>query len=298
MDDVVAVMDAAGSERAAVYAQLEGGAMAALFAATHPERTSGARALRGAAADVVGAGLRLGAARRGARGVRSTTASLGRRVADHGARPELSAENPRFRAWFARLERLAASPATAAKLMMHERAGRRAGGAADDPGADARAPPRARTSSSTSATRATSPSTSRARGYVELPGRRGDHVRRRTTAPLLDEIEEFLTGARQRRRDRAHPRHRDVLGHRRLDQRAAELGDRRWRELLESIDGAVGARADALPRPRREDAGRRVPGHVRRPRPRRSAARRRSATTHTRSSGSRSAAACTPGRSR
>src|SRR5271167_533928 len=42
MDDVVAVMDAAGSERAAVFAQLEGGAMAALFAATHPER---ARAL-------------------------------------------------------------------------------------------------------------------------------------------------------------------------------------------------------------------------------------------------------------
>ena len=39
MDDVVAVMDAAGSERAAVFAQLEGGAMAALFAATHPERT-------------------------------------------------------------------------------------------------------------------------------------------------------------------------------------------------------------------------------------------------------------------
>src|SRR5579862_2223837 len=30
MDDVVAVMDAAGSELAAVYAQLEGGAMAAL----------------------------------------------------------------------------------------------------------------------------------------------------------------------------------------------------------------------------------------------------------------------------
>ena len=38
MDDVVAVMDAVGSERAAVYAQLEGGAMAALFAATYPER--------------------------------------------------------------------------------------------------------------------------------------------------------------------------------------------------------------------------------------------------------------------
>src|SRR5947209_20141226 len=39
MDDVVAVMDAAGSEHAAVFAMLEGGAMAALFAASHPERT-------------------------------------------------------------------------------------------------------------------------------------------------------------------------------------------------------------------------------------------------------------------
>src|SRR5437763_10932384 len=40
MDDVVAVMNAAGSERAAVFAQLEGGAMATLFAATHPERAT------------------------------------------------------------------------------------------------------------------------------------------------------------------------------------------------------------------------------------------------------------------
>src|SRR5881398_1041486 len=39
MDDVVAVMDAAGSERAALFAWLEGGAMALMFAATHPERT-------------------------------------------------------------------------------------------------------------------------------------------------------------------------------------------------------------------------------------------------------------------
>jgi pimeloyl-ACP methyl ester carboxylesterase len=40
MDDVVAVLDTVGSERAAVFAQFEAGAMAALFAATHPERTT------------------------------------------------------------------------------------------------------------------------------------------------------------------------------------------------------------------------------------------------------------------
>jgi len=40
MDDVRAVMDAVGSERAALFAFWEGGPMAAVFAATHPDRTS------------------------------------------------------------------------------------------------------------------------------------------------------------------------------------------------------------------------------------------------------------------
>src|SRR5690349_17387045 len=39
MDDVRAVMDAAGSERAAVMGISEGGVMSTLFAATYPERT-------------------------------------------------------------------------------------------------------------------------------------------------------------------------------------------------------------------------------------------------------------------
>src|SRR5205085_3913671 len=40
MDDVRAVMDAAGSRRAAFYCLSEGAAMAMLFAATYPERTA------------------------------------------------------------------------------------------------------------------------------------------------------------------------------------------------------------------------------------------------------------------
>src|SRR5262249_7261136 len=39
MDDVRAVMDAAGSERAALFGQSEGASMCILFAATYPERT-------------------------------------------------------------------------------------------------------------------------------------------------------------------------------------------------------------------------------------------------------------------
>ena len=39
MDDVRAVMDAAGSERAVVFGVSEGGPMSLLFAATYPERT-------------------------------------------------------------------------------------------------------------------------------------------------------------------------------------------------------------------------------------------------------------------
>ena len=40
MDDIRTVMDAAGIERAAQFGISEGGSLAAIFAATHPERTN------------------------------------------------------------------------------------------------------------------------------------------------------------------------------------------------------------------------------------------------------------------
>src|SRR5687767_7100679 len=49
IDDVRAVMDAAGSEQAAFFGVSEGGPMSVLFAATHPERAS-ALVLHGAMA--------------------------------------------------------------------------------------------------------------------------------------------------------------------------------------------------------------------------------------------------------
>jgi pimeloyl-ACP methyl ester carboxylesterase len=45
MDDVRAVMDAAGSERAAIFGSSEGGLMSVLFAATYPQRTQALVAL-------------------------------------------------------------------------------------------------------------------------------------------------------------------------------------------------------------------------------------------------------------
>jgi pimeloyl-ACP methyl ester carboxylesterase len=40
MDDVLAVLDAVGSQQASIFGSSEGGSLAALFAATHPERTA------------------------------------------------------------------------------------------------------------------------------------------------------------------------------------------------------------------------------------------------------------------
>ena len=60
VDDLAAVMDAAGSERADIFGVSEGGAMAILFAATHPNRDSLARSLWRLRTHDVGARLPVG----------------------------------------------------------------------------------------------------------------------------------------------------------------------------------------------------------------------------------------------
>ena len=60
MDDIRAVMDAAGSERAALFGGAEGGPMCALFAATFPERTSALDPRRLISEKDLGAGLPVG----------------------------------------------------------------------------------------------------------------------------------------------------------------------------------------------------------------------------------------------
>ena len=60
MDDVRAVMDTVGSERAALLGFSEGGPMSIVFAATYPQRTSALNPVRGISSTGLGYRLRLG----------------------------------------------------------------------------------------------------------------------------------------------------------------------------------------------------------------------------------------------
>jgi pimeloyl-ACP methyl ester carboxylesterase len=113
-DDFRVVMDAAGSDRAAILAYLDAGPMATLFAASHPDRTTAlilgnttARAIvgddypQGLPRDVVEAQLTL------------IEAGWGTEEFAELVSPSL-AEDPRGRAWFARYMRASASPRIAA----------------------------------------------------------------------------------------------------------------------------------------------------------------------------------------
>ncbi len=68
MDDVRAVMDAVGSEKATLLGHSEGGAMCILFAATYPERTEGLILVGSWAKRVPSEDYPVGAVRRSPRG--------------------------------------------------------------------------------------------------------------------------------------------------------------------------------------------------------------------------------------
>jgi pimeloyl-ACP methyl ester carboxylesterase len=239
IDDVVAVLDAAGSERAAVFAQLEGGALGALFAAMHPERVS-ALVLYEATPRMSWAPDYDWPMRQEEREAYLEAGGIltwgdGSRI--DGLAPT-SGKNPRLREWFARLERLAASPGTAAKLMLMN-------GQVDvravlpsiqvptlvmhrehDEFIDIRHShwlaehiPGAR--------------------LVVLPGKEAISFGTET-GPLLEEVEEFLTGARhsaESERILATVMFSDIVDSTRL---ASEMGDRRWRGVLEELESGVG----------------------------------------------------------
>jgi class 3 adenylate cyclase len=234
MDDVLAVMDAAGSEHAAICGTLEGGPMAALFAATFPERTD-ALLLYATFARAVWAPDYEFAWSAEERNFHMDEAvrHWGEGLIAASVAPSKVAD-PGFMEWAARLERLAASPSTIRRIfdLIGEFDVR-------DVLPSIRVPTLVmhRTGDSFIKVEHSRYIASRVPGarFVELEGDEnmfsvGDWQ------GLIDEVEEFLTGTRHEREpDRmlATVMFTDICD---STRRAAEMGDRGWRFLLERHD--------------------------------------------------------------
>jgi class 3 adenylate cyclase/esterase/lipase len=237
MDDVLAVMKAAGSERAAVVGSLEGGPMAALFAATHPDRTQAlvlyatfARAVWAPDYDWTWK------AEERKESSKVLVANWGQGLTAAAIAPS-RAGDAQFMDWAARMERLAASPATIAKIIAL---------IGDFDVRDVL--PSIRVPTLVAHRRDDSFINYRHSLYFaeHIPGARHIELEGSDTLfsigdtdTFLGEVEEFLTGTRSEREpDRmlATVLFTDIC---KSTERAAELGDARWRELLESHDKLV-----------------------------------------------------------
>ena len=117
IDDIRAVLDAAGSKRAYLFGVSEGGPMSILFAATYPERVAGL-ILFGTYARAVGASITQDDLAASDRGVREGWGT-GRSLPDFAPS---AAGNPAAIANWAKFERLSASPSDVINLlrMNHE----------------------------------------------------------------------------------------------------------------------------------------------------------------------------------
>jgi class 3 adenylate cyclase len=238
IDDISAVMDAVGIERAAVLGWSEAVMPCAIFAATHPDRTSALVMYGGMPRiledDGYGFGLAPEVFDRWAAEVKEEWGRSGDPLRFWA--PSML-EDEAARAWFARFARLAASPGAAAALWNSLR---------DTDVRDVlpaiRVPTlvihrEADTLVPVEHSRYMAEHIPGAK-LVELPGR--DHLWWfGDQDAIVEEIQEFLTGARpEREPDRilATVMFTDIVG---STERAAELGDRRWRALLEGHEAVV-----------------------------------------------------------
>ena len=238
MDDVRAVMDAAGSERAALLGLSEGVPMSIMFAATYPDRVQALVCSGGMARSTYAEDYPWAAP---VDALLESSVELVAPFWGQGTIIEVvapsKAEDPEARAFFARMERASASPGMLAALMQmfldidvrdivpsvhvpalilhrrHDRLVNIGNGrwlAEHLPNAK----------------------------LIELPG--GDHsILYEGTGATLAEVQEFLTGTRyapEPERTLATVLFTDIVDSTRL---ASELGDRRWRELLERHQQAV-----------------------------------------------------------
>jgi pimeloyl-ACP methyl ester carboxylesterase len=238
MDDMRAVMDVVGAERAAVLGHSEGGSMCALFAATYPERTqalvmvgSAARTRwapdypLGATDDALEELERLVLEHWGADAVRTLLQELAPSIADDEelvqahTRAALRAASPAAAAALTRMSAMIdirqLLPAIRVPTLVLHRSD------------EVLAP----------ASRYLGERIAGAR-VVELPG--ADHMPwLGDQSAVLDEIEEFLTGVRPHPaldRVLATVLFTDIVGSTEL---VADLGDRRWRDLLERHNAVV-----------------------------------------------------------
>jgi len=231
-DDIRTVMEAAGSSRAVLFGHSQGGQMAMLFAATYPASVS-ALVLADTCArefDVSAPPDEFQIAERSI-SLNELERGWGTAFTLDILAPSLSSE-PRFRQWFARYERLSMGPrmvrAVVASDFERDVSGilpvirvptlvlHRAGNRFID----------------IARGRSVASQIGGAR-FVEIPG--DDHLfHAGDTETMLGEIEEFLTGVRtvpDVDRVLATVLFTDIVG---STRRAAAIGDRRWRELLDA----------------------------------------------------------------
>lgn len=117
MDDVRAVMDAAGSERAALFGISEGGVMCALFAATYPERTAALIINGSYPSRLLRPGYPWGIPEdRFERRIATIPDTWGQGGGMEAYAPS-QLDNPEVSAWWGRFTQLSASPGDAADLM-------------------------------------------------------------------------------------------------------------------------------------------------------------------------------------
>lgn len=243
-DDILAVMDAAGSDRAHVIGVGDSGPMSLLFAAHHPDRVvsltvanTGARLLRDG--DEYPWGLSREDVDRFLDRAKRTWGTGG--ITDVFS--PSAAEDERYRQWWARYQRMGASPGRSAAMaqLIFDMDARDVLGAIRVPTLvlhrkDFRFFP-------VELGRYLAQHIPAAK-YVQLEGSDG-FIYLGDMNALVDEIEEFVTGERRSPdvdRALATVLITDMIGSTDL---AAKLGDRRWREILDTHDEIVRTRLAA-----------------------------------------------------
>lgn len=236
MEDARAVLDSVGREQLAIFGISEGGPTSALLAATYPERVS-ALVLYGTWARILkGPDYPAGVSLDVFDGfIETAKRDWGGPVALRLWAPSL-ADDPKVQRWWAKLLRTGISPGGAEALLRlyteidarHVLRTIAAPTLVLHRTGDRMIP--------VAAARATAEGIAGAK-FLELEG--DDHLPIANPDQIIDEVEEFLTGQRtapEPDRVLATVMFTDIVD---STARAAQLGDRRWRELVERHDGLM-----------------------------------------------------------